>query len=120
VVRHEQGAALGGDVLDALLLDPEPVAVVEVQDRLDELEDALRPPPVVERPRLVRRRQQLAQRARVLGQALALRRPRLRQAIYVVVWIEVGAVGPRLLRSCTTVERPAEQRAVDAQASASS
>ena len=34
VVRHEQRAALGGHVLDPLLLDPEPVAVVEVEQRL--------------------------------------------------------------------------------------
>ena len=37
----------GGHVLDPLDLDPEPVAVVEVEDRLHQLVDALRAAPVV-------------------------------------------------------------------------
>ena len=48
VVRHDQRAALGGHVLDALRLDAEPVAVVEVEQRLDQVEHALRAAPVVE------------------------------------------------------------------------
>jgi hypothetical protein len=48
VVRHEQCAARAGNVLDTLLLDAEPVAVVEVEQRLDELEERLGPAPVVD------------------------------------------------------------------------
>ena len=57
---------LGRHVLDALQLHPEPVAVVEVEQRLDQVEDALRAPPVVDlaRPGSAAG-MQLAQRARV-------------------------------------------------------
>jgi hypothetical protein len=66
VVRHQQGAALRRDVLDPLLLDAEPVAVVEVEERLGEREDALGTAPVVYLPRRVLGRDQLAEPARVV------------------------------------------------------
>ena len=56
----QQRAAVGRHVLDALQLDPEPVAVVEVEDRLGELEGRLRPAPVVDLAARLRRRDELA------------------------------------------------------------
>jgi hypothetical protein len=41
VVRHDQRSAIRWHVLDALRLDPEPVAVVEVEQRLEAVEHAL-------------------------------------------------------------------------------
>jgi hypothetical protein len=74
VIRHEQGAVIGGDVLDALDLDPEPVPVVEVEHRLDGVEHALRAPPVVQLAARLGGRHELAQ----LGQVdLLLRLGRL-------------------------------------------
>ena len=50
VVGDEQGAALGGDVLDPLDLGPEPVAVEELDQRgVEDPLDPLRAAPVVER-----------------------------------------------------------------------
>ena len=116
VVRHEQRAALGGHVLDALLLDPEPVAVVEVEQRLHQREDALRAAPVVERAAGVGRRGS----ARAAGAGRGRRAPpRTRHVARQLV--EVGARdrtatrGSGLLGSCFELERPAEQRAVRAQ-----
>jgi hypothetical protein len=60
VVGHQQRATLGGNVLDALLLDAEPVAVVEVEHGLQQVEDPLRPSPVVELAARLARRDQLA------------------------------------------------------------
>jgi hypothetical protein len=73
VVRHQQRAAVGGDVLDSLLLDPEPVAVVEVQCGLDELEDTLGAAPVVHLAALLLARNQVAQEPR-LGNGLVILR----------------------------------------------
>jgi hypothetical protein len=119
VIGHDQPSAVGGDVLDALGLDAEPVAVVEVQRGLDELEDPLRTAPVVDGPRAVGRRKKLAQRAGIWrGFALLAS---LGQAVDVVaVRVELLALRARFLRACVAVQRPAEQRAVGAQAPASS
>ena len=70
MVGDEQRAARRGDVLDPLGLDPEPVAVVEVERRLDQGEYALGAAPVVERALLVGGRQQRPQ----VGQVGAGRR----------------------------------------------
>ena len=59
MIRHEQRPAGGGHVLDALVLDPEPVAVVEVENRLGQLEEGLRAAPVVDVARRVLRRDDL-------------------------------------------------------------
>jgi hypothetical protein len=53
VIRDDQRAARARDVLDALLLDPEPVLVIEVEDWLDEREERLRAAPVVDVARQV-------------------------------------------------------------------
>src|SRR5918994_6040444 len=50
VVRDDQPAAARRHVLDALHLDPEPLPVVEVEERLDEGEGALRAAPGVGLP----------------------------------------------------------------------
>ena len=70
VVADEQRAAVGRDVLDALGLDPEPVAVVEVEQRVGEPDEALGAAPVVERR--ARRRPRAAGRA-LLERRLAVR-----------------------------------------------
>src|SRR3954452_17031585 len=58
-IRDQQRAARAGYVLDALLLDPEPVLVIEVENRLDEREERLRAAPVVDVARQVLGRDQL-------------------------------------------------------------
>jgi hypothetical protein len=120
VVGHDQRATVGGDVLDPFLLDPEPVAVVEVEERLDELEDALGPAPVVDLATGVGLGDQLAQCADVrvdLGRAL----PDAREPENVVgVRIELGSLSTRLFGTGSGSEGPTEEWAVGAQAPASS
>ena len=48
MVGRDKGAARHRNVLDALDLDPEPVAVIEIEDRFHHLEHPLRAPPVVD------------------------------------------------------------------------
>src|SRR4051794_7227819 len=123
VVGDEQGAALGRDVLDALLLDPEPVAVVEVEQRLHELEEALGPAPVVDLAARLRRRDQLAQRPRVeaLVELARLREgDRIGYAEGIVTRVERTRRRPRVLGSGVTCEWAAEKRAIGAQAPSTS
>jgi hypothetical protein len=84
VVRHQQRAAGGRYVLDTLLLDPEPVAVVEVEDGFDELEERLRASPVVDVARQVLRGDELRPLlARGRG------RPRARELVDVGARVEL-------------------------------
>ena len=116
VVRHEQCAALGGHVLDALLLHPEPVAVVEVEQRLHQREDALRAAPVVEGSAGIGAWDQLAQLPQVEVGQLGRRLRRLAgELVEVGARIEVRPPRSRLLGPCVEFERPAEQRAARAQ-----
>jgi hypothetical protein len=62
VVRDQHRPALGGDVLDSLDLDAEPVAVEELEQRaVEEALDPLRAPPVVDAALVLEPGQELAQ-----------------------------------------------------------
>lgn len=78
MIRDQQRAPRRRHMLDALGLHPEPVAVVEVEDRLDPLEDALGAPPVVD----VARRVGLPDEGREVAQ-LRLALGLVRELVYV-------------------------------------
>jgi hypothetical protein len=90
VVGDEQRAALAGHVLHALGLDPEPVPVVEVEQRLEGVEHALGATPVVELALGLRRGNEAAQVAQVRRRLVRRRVGRLRlrgQVEHTRVWV---------------------------------
>jgi len=97
VVRDQQRAAGARHVLDALLLDAEPVLVIEVEYRLDELEERFRAAPVVDVTTQVLRWDEL-------GAVLARRRfrTRARELVDVCARVEVGLADAGQKGSSTT------------------
>jgi hypothetical protein len=92
-------------VLDPVLLDPEPVAVVEVRERLEEREDALGASPVVDLAARLGPRDQLVEQPRLLD-----RRSRGRRADPKRVLVRVKRLrfGSGLLRARVERQRAAE------------
>jgi hypothetical protein len=97
MVRDDQRAAARRHVLDALLLDPEPVAVIEVEDGLDELEERFGAAPVVDAARQVLRGNEL--RARFARRRVGIRAGKL---VDVCTRIEVGPADTGQNGSSTT------------------
>ena len=116
MVRDDQRAAVGGDVLDALLLDPEPVAVVEVERGSTSLKTRSERPQSSTSRDSSARREQLAQGARVLGRLAA--RAAAAAAGDVLARVEPGRSGARFLVTCAVVSGPPSSGLSRAQAPA--
>src|SRR3954453_5543093 len=114
MVRQEQRTPFGRHVLEALLFDPEPVAVVEVEHRLDEAEDALGAPPVVYLAGRLGARGQVAQEPRRGGVDRWVTLVGDGDLKRVGERIEGGRGRARFLGAALGCERSAEERAVGA------